>query len=153
MASYTNRTCHECGVMLPQPQMSEKVIMVEVGKSRQTASGATIAGAVVGNKRAQRAVAGTVFNSGARVYHRKKRVWVCPGCAAQGGAAAAGGGGSALGRLATAALFLIIMIIATALIFGEADAPPPAAGGDIPNAPSPEGAAHDAPRPMPAPRP
>lgn len=81
MATYTNRTCTNCGIRKPQPQMVSKEIYVETGKSKAGVSGATFLGSGFGDKKSQRAVNSWLFNSGQRTYKRKKTVWMCPPCA------------------------------------------------------------------------
>ena len=38
---YANKTCHVCGIILPQPQMIRKEMMIETGKSNSTVTGNT----------------------------------------------------------------------------------------------------------------
>lgn len=81
---YANRTCHECGIILPQPQMIRKEIMVETGKSNTTITGHTFIGAFFGDKPSVRALNRHGFNSGERTYTRKQTKWFCYECAHPG---------------------------------------------------------------------
>ena len=80
MAQYTNRTCSNCGIRKPQPEMHQEVIYTEVAKSKKGISGATVAGAVLGYKKSGDAVGSWLFNTGQRNYQRKKTVWMCGSC-------------------------------------------------------------------------
>lgn len=79
MATYTNRTCTFCGVRKPQPDMRQMKLKMQVGESRPSASGATLLGAMMDNKKSQRALQGAIFNAGARKHYRTKNVWLCTG--------------------------------------------------------------------------
>lgn len=78
--TYTNRTCHECGIRKPQPQMVSKEIYVETGKSKTGVSGATFVGSMLGDKKSSNSIGSWLFNSGQRTYKRKRKVWLCSGC-------------------------------------------------------------------------
>lgn len=80
MATYTNRTCHSCGIRKPQPQMNQSIIYDEVGKSTTGVSAATWIGLGLGDKKSTRSVGSWLFNSGQRTYKRKKTVWLCDSC-------------------------------------------------------------------------
>lgn len=81
MAKYTNRTCHDCGIRLPQPEMVQNEIYTEVGKSKRGISGATVAGVFLENKRSANAFNDWLFNNSQRTYKRKRKVWLCRSCA------------------------------------------------------------------------
>lgn len=82
MATYTNRTCCKCGIRKPQPQMYQREIYVETGKSKTGISGATLFGAfVAGDKKSGTQFRNWMFNNGQRTYKRKKQVWMCGVCA------------------------------------------------------------------------
>jgi hypothetical protein len=57
--------------------MSQVKVSVEVGSSRAAVSGATFVGAVLGNKKAARAVERTVLQTSNRKHYRTKTVWCC----------------------------------------------------------------------------
>lgn len=81
MASYSKKTCHSCGIRLPQPDMIAKTIQVETGNSRKTLSGSELVFAALGNKKAQKAVGRTFTSPNKRRYVRNKDVWECYNCA------------------------------------------------------------------------
>lgn len=80
-AKYANKTCCNCGIRKPQPEMVRKQVEVEVGKSTTTVTPSTFFGAGLGDKGAQRAIARAGFNSGQRTYTRKQTKWFCYDCA------------------------------------------------------------------------
>lgn len=84
MANYTNRTCYECGVKLPQPEMVRKEISYNSGSSNTGLAKRTIFGAVMGDKRAESSIGKWLFSPNKRVYKRKRTVWMCKSCAGQG---------------------------------------------------------------------
>lgn len=80
MATYTNRTCHGCGIRKPQPQMYKKEIYVESGRARSGVSKGTVLASMLGDKKANKQVYNSLWNLNQRTYQRKKSVWVCGGC-------------------------------------------------------------------------
>jgi hypothetical protein len=85
--SYTKRTCAQCGIRKPQPEMFRKETYVETGNSRQGVSGRTFLGAMLDDSKSKKAVDSWLLNSNQRTYSRKKIVWLCGTC---NGAANAG---------------------------------------------------------------
>lgn len=82
MATYANRTCCNCGIRKPQPEMYQREVYVETGKSKTGISGATLFGAfVAGDKKSGTQFRNWMFNNGQRTYKRKKQVWMCGVCA------------------------------------------------------------------------
>lgn len=81
MATYANRTCNKCGIRKPQPQMYQREVYVETGKSKTGVSGATWIGVLSGDKKSGSQVRNWMFNNGQRTYKRKKQVWMCGACA------------------------------------------------------------------------
>lgn len=81
IAKYANRTCCNCGIRLPQPQMIKKELFVETGKSNTSITGSTFIGLMLGDKASQRAIDRFNFNSSARTYTRKQTKWFCKRCA------------------------------------------------------------------------
>ncbi len=68
---YANRTCHECGAIHPQNEMTRTTVTKESGRSKKTFS------ILDGNdKRRQDALWGL----GGRTYYSKREVWVCDSC-------------------------------------------------------------------------
>lgn len=80
MAKYANRTCHNCGIRKPQPDMRRKDIYVETGRSRSGVSKGTVLASMLGDKKAEKKVYNSIWNLNQRTYQRKKTVWVCGGC-------------------------------------------------------------------------
>jgi len=81
MAQYTKRTCVNCGLRDIQPNMRQKEIYAESGRSKKGVSGSTVTGWLVfGNKKSARSVVDTVFNNNQRTYYRKRKVWLCGNC-------------------------------------------------------------------------
>lgn len=78
---YANRTCCNCGIRKPQPQMIKRQVEVEVGKSKAEVTGSTWFGAAVGDAASKRAIARAGFNSSQRTYTRKQTKWLCEDCA------------------------------------------------------------------------
>lgn len=81
MGIYANRTCYECGIRKPQPEMARQEIYAEVGKSKVGVSSATWLGLAVGDKKSTNSINRWLFNSGQRTYKRKKTVFLCRSCA------------------------------------------------------------------------
>ncbi len=82
MATYTNRTCHKCGIRKPQPEMHQIETYVETGKSKQGISGATVLGATLfGSKKSHDSMTRWLFNTNQRTYKRKRTAWSCGSCA------------------------------------------------------------------------
>jgi hypothetical protein len=80
MATYANKTCTNCGIRKPQPEMYQKEVYVETGKSKTGISGATLFGTFAGDKKSGSQVRNWLFNNGQRTYKRKKVVWLCGSC-------------------------------------------------------------------------
>ena len=80
MATYANKTCVNCGIRKPQPEMYQKEVYTETGKSKTGISGATLVGTFFGDKKSGTQVRNWMFNSGQRTYKRKKVVWLCGSC-------------------------------------------------------------------------
>jgi hypothetical protein len=85
MATYSNRTCSECGIRKSQPEMKQTEVYVKTGKSKTGISGATIFGIFFGNKKSGRSFLSWLFNSSQRSYTRKKTVWLCKPCSRKAG--------------------------------------------------------------------
>lgn len=81
MATYANRICSTCGIRKPQPQMYQKEVYVETGKSQTGISGATLVGVFLGeDKKSGTQFRNWLFNNGQRTYKRKKKIWLCGIC-------------------------------------------------------------------------
>jgi len=83
MATYANRTCAQCGIRKPQPQMYRSETYVENAKSQTGISSATMVGVFSGDKKSGSQFRNWLFNSGQRTYKRKKTVWLCGICSGQ----------------------------------------------------------------------
>ena len=90
MARYAVRTCADCGLRLPQPQMTQVVREVDVARGRDSINGLTVIGAVLGDRKSTRKIKSTFFNSGERVYKRKVKAWLCTNCMPEDEVKAAG---------------------------------------------------------------
>lgn len=77
---YSNKTCKECGVILPQPEMQRVNIKKKTGKSQQGISGVTIAAAALGDEKSHKALSNRVLGTNQREYERNMEVWLCPDC-------------------------------------------------------------------------
>lgn len=80
MARYATRTCVNCGIRKPQPDMYQKETYVETGKSKAGVSKATFAGVLLGDQKSANSFNRWLFNTNQRTYKRKKTVWVCGSC-------------------------------------------------------------------------
>ncbi len=80
MTNYTVRSCHCCGVRKPQPEMTQKEIYVETGKSQSSISKATALGAFFGDKKSVSAINRWALNTNQRTYKRKNKLWLCKTC-------------------------------------------------------------------------
>lgn len=75
--SYTVRTCCECGLRAPQPEMFQRKRHIEVAKSQDSFSGATLLGWMAGNKDSEKKIVKTLLNNGERTYKRNVTSWYC----------------------------------------------------------------------------
>ena len=120
MTRYAIRTCHECGIRKPQPEMKRKEIYVEVAKSKRSISGATIAGLFLADRKSDvgrksaKAVTETMFNTGERVYKRKRIVWACSDCAKK----IKSGEVHSAGEILRGLVVLILIVIFVIVYFG-----------------------------------
>lgn len=80
---YANRTCCNCGVRAPQPEMKFVEVYREVGRGEASFNWRTVAGALLGSRVSGRAIERTVFSAGDRVIKRKVTLWSCPSCLPQ----------------------------------------------------------------------
>lgn len=82
MAKFANKTCYECGVVNPQPQMKRVTTMVDSGQSNTGFSKRNIAAVIfTDDKRAKKKYDNYFFSPNKRVYKRKRTVWMCKSCA------------------------------------------------------------------------
>jgi hypothetical protein len=107
MTRYAIRTCAKCGIRKPQPEMVQKEIYVETGKSKQGISGSTLAGAFFGDKKSTSSVNRWFFNTNQRTYKRKKSVWACKSCAGK----IRSGDQAGAGETIVGILFIIFVIL------------------------------------------
>ncbi len=79
---YATRTCHECGVKNPQPQMVRREIEVVTGSSQRKTTAGQWAQLAMGDEKAAKAIRNNIISGGnKRVYKRKRQVWYCVRCA------------------------------------------------------------------------
>lgn len=76
--TYAKRTCSVCGYRDIQPNMKQKTIEVESGRSKDDGSWATyIAATFMKDEAAARRINRTTWANNKRKYYRNKTVWVC----------------------------------------------------------------------------
>lgn len=114
MATYANKTCTNCGIRKPQPEMYQKEVYVETGKSKTGISGATLFGTFAGDKKSGSQVRNWLFNNGQRTYKRKKVVWLCGSCSGRAPIL-----NSSAMSIAKKWFFVIIVIIAIIGLFSD----------------------------------
>ena len=80
MATYTKRTCYNCGIRKSQPEMLRKSISKVTSTYQRSLSGREVVGAVLGEKSSRRSVGNWLWapNKRSRTSHRD--VWVCAAC-------------------------------------------------------------------------
>jgi hypothetical protein len=83
MTKYTVRSCCNCGIRKPQPEMKKVSIYTETGKSKAGVSASTFAGVFFGDKKSANSVNRWFFNTNQRTYKRKRDVWACSSCEAK----------------------------------------------------------------------
>ena len=115
---YTNRTCCNCGIRKPQPEMIKKEIEVEVGKSVADIDGSSWLGVAAGDAASKRAVARATFNSSQRTYTRKQTKWFCHDCAKPVKSVTKSNDGSIKSTPLWVWLFWFIIICLTLSLFG-----------------------------------
>jgi len=83
---YTKRTCHGCGVKLPQPEMNRMEIEVKSGTSQRGLLLRNVAGLAVGAAfgmtQGKTAVLNWAFGNHRRNYTRMRTIWACNDCIA-----------------------------------------------------------------------
>ena len=78
--SYTKRTCHSCGIKLPQPDMQRTEINYTSGQSNTGLTKRTIIGSLFGEESSTRQLKKFFFSPNKRTYQRRSEVWVCGSC-------------------------------------------------------------------------
>ena len=92
MAKYANKTCYECGVVKPQPDMRRVTTMVNSGQSNTGFSKRTFASLILtDDKKAEKDFQKWMFSPNKRVYKRKRTVWMCKSCAGKAGGSSIAG--------------------------------------------------------------
>ena len=81
MNEYAKRTCSNCGLRLPQPQMNQRIVSVQVAKGKRGLSAREVVGTIVGSKKAKNSMFNWLFAPNLRNYTRKQKVWLCDECA------------------------------------------------------------------------
>jgi hypothetical protein len=77
---YTKKTCKECGIRHPQPEMIPVETEVKTGTSRRGLMFRNVAGMILGSKSGKTAVKSWLFGNNKRQYTRNVTYWVCPNC-------------------------------------------------------------------------
>ena len=86
MTKYANKTCYECGVVKPQPDMRRVTTMVNSGQSNTGFSKRNLAAVVfTDDKRAKKQYDKFWTSPNKRTYKRKRTVWMCKSCAGKSG--------------------------------------------------------------------
>lgn len=80
MAQYSRRICSQCGVIKPQPEMTQRQVKVRVGKSTSGFTWSNYLGVMLGEKGAKRKFRQQLWANNKRNYTRYKKVWVCNEC-------------------------------------------------------------------------
>jgi len=78
---YSNRTCHKCGVIKPQPEMQRVEVEEDWGHSQRGLSTREVIGAVAGSEKSANSLQRWALSPGRRNYKRKRKVWLCEDCA------------------------------------------------------------------------
>jgi len=78
--SYARRTCCECGVRRPQPEMLGVEVEYKSGTSRRSLMWRNVLGLAMGTKTGKTAVLSWLFGNHKRTYTRMKTVWACMEC-------------------------------------------------------------------------
>ena len=81
MDEYAKRTCSNCGLKLPQPQMNQRIVSVQVARGKRGLSTREVVGTLVGSKKAKNSLFNWLFAPNVRNYTRKQKVWLCDDCA------------------------------------------------------------------------
>ena len=80
MNEYAKRTCSNCGLKLPQPQMNQRIVSVQVARGKRGLSTREVVGTLVGSKKAKNSLFNWLFAPNVRNYTRKQKVWLCDDC-------------------------------------------------------------------------
>jgi hypothetical protein len=80
MNAYANKTCNQCGVIKPQPEMHQRKIAVKTGKSTSGFTWSNYLGVVIGDQPAKRKFRQSLWSNNKRNYTRYKQVWLCDKC-------------------------------------------------------------------------
>ena len=81
MNEYAKRTCSNCGLKLPQPQMNQRVVSLQVARGKRGLSKRELVGTLVGSKKAKNSLLNWLFAPNVRNYERKQKIWLCDECA------------------------------------------------------------------------
>jgi hypothetical protein len=80
MSNYTKRTCHSCGVRMPQPEMFRVSISKVTSSYQRSLSGREVVGAVFGEKSSQKSVRNWMWAPNKRSRTSYRDVWLCGSC-------------------------------------------------------------------------
>ena len=80
MATYAIKSCNNCGIRKPQPEMERVEKSVVSGSSKSKITSGNVLGALAGSKLSQNKIKRNVFANNKRQYTRKRTVWNCFEC-------------------------------------------------------------------------
>ena len=80
MATYAIKSCNNCGIRKPQPEMERVEKMTKTGSSKSKITSGNVLGALAGSKLSQNKIKRNVFANNKRQYTRKRTVWNCFEC-------------------------------------------------------------------------
>ena len=80
MATYAIKSCNNCGIRKPQPEMERVEKSVVSGSSKSRITSGNVLGALAGSKLSQNKIKRNVFANNKRQYTRKRTVWNCFEC-------------------------------------------------------------------------
>ena len=80
MATYAIKTCNNCGIRKPQPEMERVEKEVVSGSSKTKLTTGNVLGAIARSKTSERAVKRAILGNNKRQYTRKRTVWSCFEC-------------------------------------------------------------------------
>ena len=80
MATYAIKSCNNCGIRKPQPEMERVEKEVVSGSSKTKLTSGNLLGAMAGSKTSERAVKRAILGNNKRQYKRKRTVWSCKEC-------------------------------------------------------------------------
>ena len=81
MAKYANKTCYDCGIILPANQMEKVTESYNSGRSDRRPDGVNVAAFLLADAKTSRnMIKGATTKNNRRVYTRNRTVWKCHDC-------------------------------------------------------------------------